>query len=403
MLEGKKILIGITGSIAAYKIPFLIRLLKKQGAEVQVLMSPFAADFVTPLTLSTLSEKPVLMNFFDKGDGSWTSHVDLGMWADVFLIAPVTANTMAKMASGIADNLLLTTILSARCPVFFAPAMDLDMYKHPSTAANIKKLQSFGYKLIEPVEGALASGLMGFGRLEEPEFIYNVLQKALTGTQAFKDKKVLITAGPTFEPIDPVRFVGNYSSGKMGKELASAMAEQGAEVFLVLGPSAEQVVHPKIRLFRVHTAAEMHAQCMALYDESEVVIMAAAVADFTPAHPVGRKIKKEQGLSSIDLKPTIDILADMGGKKKQNQLLVGFALETNQATENALHKLKSKNLDMIVMNSLADEGAGFGGETNRITLFTRDGQQVAFPLKSKKEVARDICVAIEQFINTPTV
>ena len=390
MLKGKKIVIGITGSIAAYKVPFLIRLLKKEGAEVQVLMTHIAKDFVTPLTLSTLTERPVLVDFYDKDDGSWFSHVDLGLWADLMIIAPLSANTMAKMATGVADNLLLTTILSARCPVYFAPAMDLDMYKHPTTTNNISILKSFGYKLIEPVEGELASGLRGVGRLEEPENIIEILKDDLGQSLTFSGKEVLVSAGPTHEPIDPVRFIGNHSSGKMGIEIALAFAEQGASVSLVLGPSNIDVEHPLIHVIRVTTAAEMFDQCTSIFPQMDITVMSAAVADFTPEVVKDQKIKKEGELSNIRLKPTEDILAALGKMKSKDQLLVGFALETEKEIEHANKKLKNKNLDLIVLNSLQDEGAGFGYDTNKVTIFSKSGEKQVFPLKSKKEVAADI-------------
>ena len=398
MLKGKKIIIGITGSVAAYKIPFLIRLLKKQGAEVQVILTPFAKHFVTPLTLSTLTEKPVLIDFFDEKDGSWFSHVELGLWADLILLAPLSANTMAKMANGIADNLLLTTVLSARCPVYFAPAMDLDMYKHPSTDENIKKLITFGYKLIEPVEGELASGLKGVGRLEEPEIILNVLNDKFAESDILKGKRVLITAGPTHEPIDPVRFIGNHSTGKMGIELARAFANKGASVSLVLGPSGLRVDDPNIELHRVQTADEMYERCIEIFPSVNIAVLSAAVADFKPAKPVSKKIKKEKSLSTIKLEPTPDILAELGKQKKKNQWLVGFALETDNEESNAIKKLNNKNLDMIVLNSLNDEGAGFGTATNKVTLFTKDSSKTEFPLQTKDKVARDIVDQIITFL-----
>ena len=390
MLKGKKIVIGITGSIAAYKVPFLIRLLKKEGAEVQVLMTHIAKDFVTPLTLSTLTERPVLIDFYDKNDGSWFSHVDLGLWADLMIIAPLSANTMAKMATGVADNLLLTTILSARCPVYFAPAMDLDMYKHPTTKNNINTLKSFGYKLIEPVEGELASGLKGVGRLEEPENIVDMLKEDLFESSLFSGKKVLVSAGPTHEPIDPVRFIGNHSSGKMGIEIALAFADQGAAVTLVLGPSFIKIEHPLVEVIRVTTAGEMFQECTSRFSKMDITVMSAAVADFTPEKVEVQKIKKVDTLSTISLKPTKDILAELGKMKSKNQFLVGFALETEKEIEHANKKLKNKNLDLIVLNSLQDEGAGFGHETNKITILSKNGEKQVFPLKSKSEVAVDI-------------
>ena len=398
MLKGKKILIGITGSIAAYKIPFLVRLLKKAGAEVQIILTPAARDFVTPLTLSTLSERPVLTEFFNKDDGSWHSHVNLGLWADLFLVAPLSANTMAKMATGIADNLLLTTVLSARCPVLFAPAMDLDMYRHPATVENISKLKQFGYRLIEPVEGELASGLKGMGRLEEPEKIFEIISEMLVPDSVFQNKKVLVTAGPTYEPIDPVRFIGNFSSGKMGVEIAHAFAAAGAEVTLILGPSEIIVDDPAIETIRVTTAEEMYNQCMENFPESEITVMAAAVADYTPAKTVAEKIKKSGSIKKIDLKPTKDILATMGSQKKAGQILVGFALETDNEKNNAQKKLKNKNLDLIVLNSMKDEGAGFGHTTNKVTMMTAKGTEKVFPLKSKQEVAQDILAEIESLM-----
>ena len=399
-LSGKKIIIGITASIAAYKIPFVIRLLKKAGAEVQVILTPAAHDFVTPLTLSTLSERPVLTEFFDKSDGSWSSHIDLGLWADLFLIAPVSANTLAKMASGIADNLLLTTVLSARCPLFFAPAMDLDMFKHPTTINNISTLQSYGYKLIKPVEGELASGLKGCGRLEEPDNIVSIISDYFGKEQSFAGKKVMITAGPTHEAIDPVRFIGNHSSGKMGFELATAFAEMGAKVNFILGPTHLKTDSDNIDQINVTSAADMHNACVNIFPEVDIAIMAAAVADFTPAKVADDKIKKNDGLKSIDLIPTTDILAELGHSKKDNQLLVGFALETANEHSNAKQKLNNKNLDLIVLNSLNDPGAGFGHDTNKVTVIAKNGEELAFDLKSKQEVAQDIISEIHKLSNS---
>lgn len=399
MLEGKKIIIGITGSIAAYKIPLLIRLLKKERAEVQVILTPFAHEFVTPLTLATLSENPVLTDFFEEGTGSWHSHVDLGLWADLILVAPVSANTMAKMASGVADNLLLTTLLSARCPVYFAPAMDLDMYKHPTTRDNIDRLLDYGYHMIEPVEGELASGLKGMGRLEEPEQMLTILKEALLPKSPLAGRQVMVSAGPTHEAIDPVRFIGNYSSGKMGVEIALAFARRGAQVKLVMGPSGQQVDHPGIELFKVTSAAEMHERCAALFSDSIVGVMAAAVADFRPEQAADQKIKKEQGMDLIRLVPTTDILSELGKVKQKDQLLVGFALETDNEEENALSKLQNKNLDLVVLNSLKDEGAGFGYDTNKITILSKGGGKVALPLQTKAEAARAILDAIEELMS----
>lgn len=394
MLSGKKILIGITGSIAAYKIPLLVRLLKKAGAEVQVIMTPMAAEFVTPLTLSTLTGRPVLTDFFDKGDGSWHSHVELGMWADLYLVAPLSANTMGKMVAGIADNLLLTTVLSARCPLFFAPAMDLDMYRHPTTQDNVRRLLDYGYELIEPTKGELASGLKGFGRLEEPEVIFNKILAYFAKKQPLAGKKCLVTAGPTYELIDPVRFIGNFSSGLMGVEIAQALAQKGADVHLVLGPSPIQVDHPRIHVTHVITADEMYKACMAVFPETDITIMAAAVADFKPEDPKNEKIKKSDGFSAITLKPTTDILKALGKMKHKGQLLVGFALETTDELANAEKKLREKNQDLVVLNSLNDVGAGFGHKTNKITLIDTRNQIRTFELKSKAEVADDITEAI---------
>lgn len=399
MLKGKKILIGITGSIAAYKIPFLIRLLKKEGAEVQILLTPFAKEFVTPLTLSTLSENPVLWEFHKRDDGSWFSHVNLGLWADLFLVAPLSANTMGKMVTGIADNLLLTTVLSSRCPIMFAPAMDLDMYHHPSTQSNITKLQSYGYQLIEPVEGELASGLKGMGRLEEPEVIFEIIKEHFNKKKTLSGKKVLVTAGPTHEPIDPVRFIGNHSSGKMGIAIAEALADEGAEVDLVLGPTSEQTQNPQIKIFKVNTAEQMFEKCSELFSNEDIAILSAAVADFTPAEIAANKIKKEQGLSSINLKKTKDILASLGQEKSEKQILVGFALETDNEETNAIKKIKSKNLDLIVLNSLRDKGAGFGHTTNKVSILDNKGNKTEFPLKEKTEVAKDIVAEIVKILN----
>ncbi len=390
MLTGKKILIGVTASIAAYKVPFIIRLLKKAGAEVQVILTPAAKDFVTPLTLATLSEKLVLIDLFDKETGEWSSHVELGLWADLFLVAPVSANTMAKMAAGIADNLLLTTILSARCDVIFAPAMDLDMYNHPTTTNNISKLQSFGYKLIKPVAGELASGLVGCGRLEEPELIFEYIEKYFSDNERFVGKNVLVTAGSTFEAIDPVRYIGNHSTGRMGVEIAVAFAEQGANVTLILGPSNTNINNVNVNVVNVVSAKEMYNASVNNFADADIVVMSAAVADFTPEIVSNKKIKKGDDGFSINLKPTIDILASLGKIKKENQLLIGFALETDNELENAKKKLTRKNLDAIVLNSLNDKGAGFGFDTNKISIIKKDGTQTDFELKSKKEVASDI-------------
>lgn len=390
MLKGKKIIVGITGGIAAYKIPLLVRLLKKEGAEVQVVMTPFAGEFVTPLTLSTVSGRPVISDFFDKGDGTWNSHVDLGLWADAMIIAPLTANSMAKMAIGMADNFLMTLVLSVRCPVFFAPSMDFDMFQHPTTTENIKKLQKLGYHYIEPASGELASGLSGPGRMKEPEELFAELNFFFKQDLTFEGKKVLITAGPTYEPIDPVRFIGNRSSGKMGLALAKAFSEKGAEVELVLGPVSLEADLPGVHVIPVGTAAEMYKACTKVFGKVDIAVMAAAVADFTPVSVSAEKIKKEKGIEKIELSPTPDILASLGKVKTKNQILVGFALETENERAHAQKKLQRKNLDMIVLNSLRDEGAGFGVDTNKITIFKKDGTSGSFPLKTKDSVAFDI-------------
>jgi phosphopantothenoylcysteine decarboxylase/phosphopantothenate--cysteine ligase len=402
MLKGKKILIGITGSIAAYKIPFLVRLLIKEGAEVKILLSRSARDFVTPLTLSTLSGNPVITGFFKEDTGEWSSHVEFGNWADLYLIAPVTANTLGKMANGLADNLLVATYLAAKCPVFFAPAMDLDMFRHPSTAKNIEILKSFGNKIIEPASGELASGLYGEGRMEEPEEIINILNRYFAQKQDFKGKKVLVSAGPTFESIDPVRFIGNHSSGKMGYAIAREFAARGASVELVSGPVNIKLEHGNVHITKVTSAEEMKKACLSYFNTADITVMAAAVADYTPANVAGEKIKKKDGALSIELKPTTDILAELGRRKNDNQILVGFALETENETENALSKLHKKNLDLIVLNSLKDEGAGFGFDTNRIKLIDKNENVTEFDLKSKKEVAKDIVDNISLII-TDTV
>ena len=394
MLKGKKILIGISGSIAAYKIPLLVRLLKKEGAEVKVVMSPVACDFVTPLTLSTLSQQPVLIEPYNKIDGSWNSHVDWGRWADIFIMAPVSANTLAKMASGIADNLLTTTYLAAKCPVFFAPAMDLDMFHHPTTRKNIETLISYGNHLVQPQVGELASGLFGEGRMEEPEVIFETIRTYFTTFDDLAGKKVLISAGPTYESIDPVRFIGNYSSGKMGFELAHDAANRGALVTLVSGPVELEITHPNIELIRVKSASEMAAACFNAFPTADLTLMAAAVADYTPESPAHQKIKKTDEKFSLQLTKTTDILAELGKRKLPEQFLTGFALETENEKVNALLKLKNKNLDLIVLNSLNDEGAGFGTYTNKVTLMFKDGEQKQLPLQSKARVAQQIFDAI---------
>ena len=399
MLKGKKIVIGITASIAAYKIPLLVRMLVKVGAEVQIILTPKAKDFVTPLTLSTLSGKPVLSEMYDKQDGQWNSHVDLGLWADLILIAPASANTMGKMTHGIADNLLLTTYLSARSQVLIAPAMDLDMYQHPSTKNNIENLRSYGHQIIEPTEGELASGLCGAGRMEEPEVIFGIIQDYFKKKTKLSGKKVLVSAGPTYEAIDPVRYIGNHSSGKMGFALADELAERGADVILVSGPVNISSKHKWIKRVDVTTAAEMYTACLQAFQNSDIGIMAAAIADYTPANFSEQKIKKKETTPEILLEPTKDILKEMGEQKQENQLLIGFALETNNEIPNALSKLHKKNLDLIVLNSLQDSGAGFQHATNQVSLIDRQEHIQAFELKDKSDVAKDIVNRIEELLS----
>lgn len=398
MLEGKKIIIGITGSIAAYKIPLLVRLLKKAGAEVQIVMTPTAKDFVTPLTLSTLSNRPALSEMYDPKDGNWNSHVDLGIWADLMVFAPASANTMGKMVNGIADNLLLTTYLSARSGVIIAPAMDLDMYQHPSTKQNVDKLASYGHLIIEPTKGELASGLCGAGRMEEPEVIFQHIQDHFKKKTKLTGKKILISAGPTYEAIDPVRFIGNHSSGKMGFALADELAHRGAEVTLVSGPVQISTQSKAINRIDVSTAQEMYDACTKAFQYADIGIMAAAIADFTPSQYSNQKIKKQSSIPKIELKSTTDVLFEMGLQKKYNQLLVGFALETNNEIENAIGKLHKKNLDLIVLNSLQDQGAGFQHPTNQVTLIDSNENQEAYELKDKREVAFDIANRIEELL-----
>lgn len=401
MLTGKKILLGITGSIAAYKIPLLVRLLKKDGAEVRVVMTPSAKDFVTPLTLSTLSGNPVLSHGFDPETGKWESHVELGLWADLFVIAPASANTMAKMAHGIADNYLLTVCLSAKCPVMFAPAMDLDMYKHQATQQNIKTLIERGCMFIAPSSGELASGLCGEGRMEEPQKIYEKIKSVFQTKRNFLGKKVLITAGPTYEAIDPVRFIGNHSSGLMGIEVARAFADQGAEVTLVLGPSNISPNRKNINLIPVTSAKEMYDAVMTFFPKTDIAVLSAAVADFRPEMVADQKIKKnpDNDTFTIRLVKTEDILKSVGKVKTENQTVVGFALETENGLENAKKKLHTKNIDLIVLNEMNESGVGFKTKTNKITIINREDQVTSFDLKQKNEVAVDILNAIYQYIN----
>ena len=389
-MQGKHILIGVTGGIAAYKTAYLIRDLVKRGAEVKVIMTEKAKAFITPLTLATLSKNPILVDFFDPTNGAWNSHVSLGLWADAYVIAPATANTIAKMAHGIADNLLTTTYLSARCPVFVAPAMDLDMYAHPTTQENISYLKSKGVNIIDAASGFLASGLEGKGRMAEPEDIAEQVSNYFTSTQDLKGKKVLITAGPTYEKIDPVRFIGNHSSGKMGYALAEECAARGAEVILVSGPVQIKAKHPNIKTISVTSAGEMFEAASGEFDSANITILCAAVADFRPETQADEKIKREKDDLVIRLKPTQDIAANLGARKRNDQIMVGFALETNNEAENAQGKLKRKNLDFIVLNSLKDANACFGYDTNKITIIEKNGDIKAFELKSKTEVAKDI-------------
>ena len=391
MLEGKHIILGISGGIAAYKSAYLLRLLVKAGAEVQVVMTPAAKEFITPVTMSALSGKPVVSEFFTANTGEWHSHVDLGLWADAMIIAPATASTIAKMANGVADNMLITTYLSAKAPVFIAPAMDLDMFAHPSTTRNLELLRSYGNHIIEPASGELASHLVGKGRMEEPEVIASVLDRFFDRGMSLAGKHIMITAGPTYEKIDPVRFIGNYSSGKMGYAIAEEAASRGADVTIVSGPVALKAVNPRIKVVDVESAREMLEACERIFPSCDTAIMCAAVADYAPAHPADRKIKREHDdLPVIELVKNSDIAATLSAMKKPGQRLVGFALETDNEMSNALHKLKAKNLDMIVMNSLRDKGAGFRTDTNKVTIYKLDGGELHFDMKPKREVASDI-------------
>jgi phosphopantothenoylcysteine decarboxylase/phosphopantothenate--cysteine ligase len=387
ILSGKHILLGVTGGIAAYKSAFLVRLLKKAGALVKVVMTPEAEQFITPLTLSTLSENPVVSSFTDE-EKNWNNHVELGLWADVMLIAPATANTLSKMASGTANNLLITTYLSAKCPVYFAPAMDLDMYKHASSKASIDKLIGFGNKFIKPGSGELASGLVGEGRMAEPEDIISFIEQDILSQLPLAGKEITITAGPTYEAIDPVRFIGNHSSGKMGFELAKRALDLGAKVNLITGPTHLHLKHSNLTRIDVVSAQEMFDATLSKFDLSSVVIASAAVSDYRPKHPFDQKMKKSKDALHIELEPTTDILKHLGSIKKDH-ILVGFALETNDEEKNAKSKLKRKNLDFIVLNSLNDQGAGFKTDTNKITLIT-NSETIRFKTKPKSEVAKDI-------------
>lgn len=388
-MKGKKIVLGITGSIAAYKAAILTRALIKKGAEVQIVITPAGKEFITPITLSALTSKPVISEFFAQRDGTWHSHVDLGLWADAMLIAPATASTIGKMAHGIADNMLVTTYLSMKAPVFIAPAMDLDMFAHPSTRHNLDILRSYGNHIIEPASGELASHLVGKGRMEEPEKIVEVLETFFARAEDLKGKHILITAGPTYEKIDPVRFIGNYSSGKMGYALAEACARRGADVTLISGPVALQVQHPAIRRIDVESAEQMYQAAIRIYPQANAGILCAAVADFTPETVASNKIKREGEDLIVRLKPTQDIAAALGKIKRPDQRLVGFALETYDEQIHAQEKRKRKNFDFIVLNSLNDAGAGFRCDTNKITILDESGI-TPYPLKDKHEVASDI-------------
>lgn len=391
MLKGKHIILGITGGIAAYKSVSLLRLLVKAGAEVQVVITPAGKEFITPVTLSALSGKPVVSEFFTANTGEWHSHVDLGLWADAMIIAPATASSIAKMANGVADNMLITTYLSAKAPVFIAPAMDLDMMAHPSTKRNIELLKSYGNHIIEPAEGELASHLVGKGRMEDPEVIVEHLKEFFASSHDLKGKNVLITAGPTYERIDPVRFIGNYSSGKMGYAIAEEAARRGANVTIVSGPVSIGTSTPNIDVVKVESARQMHDACHEVFPDCDIAIMCAAVADYTPTICADTKIKREKdAIPTIELVKNPDIAASLGKIKRNDQLLIGFALETNDEENNALDKMQRKNLDMIVMNSLQDEGAGFGTDTNKITIYSANGEKLSYELKSKAEVAKDI-------------
>jgi phosphopantothenoylcysteine decarboxylase/phosphopantothenate--cysteine ligase len=389
-MKGKRILLGISGGIAAYKCCALVRLMVKAGAQVQVVLTPDAADFVSPLTLSVLSKNPVLSTFSTK-DGQWNNHVDLALQSDLIIIAPATANTIGKMANGLCDNLLLATYLSAKCPVMFAPAMDLDMHEHPSVKQNIQKLVDFGNLLIPAESGELASGLVGTGRMAEPETIIQHIENYFDSDKKLKGKKVLVTAGPTYEAIDPVRFIGNHSTGKMGLAIASAFAAQGAEVSLICGPGVQQVINSSnIQRIDVNTASEMHKACLEHFKKADIAVMSAAVADYRPAQAANQKIKKKSDTFTIELIKNPDILQDLGTKKTSKQILIGFALETQNEELNAKDKLKRKNLDMIVLNSLNDKGAGFGADTNKVTFIFKGKKNKDLPLMSKKEVAKAI-------------
>ena len=400
VLSGKKILLGISGGIAAYKTASLVRLFTKAGAHVKVVMTPASKDFITPLTLSTLSKNPVYSSFYHEEDENavWNNHVDLGLWADIFVIAPATANTLSKMVSGNSDNILIATYLSAKCPVYVAPAMDLDMYKHPSTKESFRQLELFGNKVIPAESGELASGLSGEGRMAEPENIVAFIERDIEGKLPLRTKKILVTAGPTYEPIDPVRFIGNHSSGKMGFDIAKAAANQGAQVILVTGPTHLKLEHALVTVVRVTSSEEMYAACHEYFGTVDAAVAAAAVADYRPKNVAPQKIKKSESTLSLELEKTKDILASLG-EKKISQFLVGFALETENEIENAKLKITKKNLDLIVLNSLNDKGAGFGSDTNKVTFIDKDFNEEPMELKTKEAVAADIINKIKKHYN----
>lgn len=398
MLKGKHIIVGVTGSIAAYKAASLVRLLVKEGAEVKVVMTELAKQFITPLTMATLSKHPVMVEFYNPENGDWHSHVDMGMWADMYLIAPATANTIGKMAHGIADNLLLTTYLSAKCPVAIAPAMDLDMYRHPATQQNLNILRGYGNLVVEPAEGELASGLVGKGRMAEPDEIVAFIREFFSNGKDFVGKRVLLTAGPTYERIDPVRFIGNYSSGKMGFAIAEAFASRGADVVLVAGPVQLKTIHSSIRRIDVESGEEMYNAVMSEVENSDIVVSCAAVADFRPVHCADNKIKRGKDNMQLELEPTTDIAAALGRQKRNGQLLIGFALETNDEECNAIQKLHKKNLDLIILNSLKDANACFGYDTNKVTMIDRQENHYYYELKTKREVAEDIVSRIAEML-----
>ncbi|WP_199748370.1 bifunctional phosphopantothenoylcysteine decarboxylase/phosphopantothenate--cysteine ligase CoaBC [Pedobacter sp. KBW01] len=393
MLKNKNIILGVCGSIAAYKSAFLVRLLVKAGANVKVILTPDGANFITPLTLATLSKNPVYTQYFEEETGVWSNHVELGLWADLIIIAPISANTLAKLATGICDNLLTAVYLSAKCPVYVAPAMDLDMWKHESTQANIAKINSYGNIVIAPGSGELASGLYGEGRMAEPEEIISFLDEAIKKSMPLYGKKVMVTAGPTYEAIDPVRFIGNHSSGKMGFALADELARLGADVTLIAGPTAQKSSQT-VKRTDIVSAQQMYDACLLVFPETDITVMCAAVADYRPKTVVAHKIKKQDSNLVLELEKTVDILATLGKAKNENQILVGFALETNDEENYAKGKLEKKNLDLVVLNSLNDKGAGFKSDTNKITIFNKALERSVFDMKAKADVAKDICSAI---------